>query len=104
MKMDIEGSEYKVLVDLLEHGLLCTDRIQSMFIEFHHIFLKETKLKETPSRDLLEQITAHVCRVCHVTEILELDDETYLHDSVHKFHYSLNHLYLLVVIFLMNIC
>ena len=34
-KMDIEGSEYNVLVDMLEYGLLCEEYIKAMFVEFH---------------------------------------------------------------------
>ena len=35
------------------------------------------RLQESPSSDLLAQISA---QACHVTEIVQLDDETYLHD------------------------
>ena len=76
-KMDIEGSEYNVLVDMLEYGLLCQEYIKTMFIEFHDKTFFKTRLEESPSSDLLAQIHA---QACHVTEMVELDDETYLHD------------------------
>ena len=78
-KMDLEGSEYKVLVDLLEHGLLCQNYIHTIFIEFHDKFIHNLGIKDCPSLDLLKQINAQACQV---TRIIELDDETYLHDDI----------------------
>ena len=77
-KMDIEGSEYNVLVDMLEYGLLCEGYIKTMFVEFHDPQLGKMRLQESPSSDLLAQISA---QACHVTETVQLDDETYLHDQ-----------------------
>ena len=76
--MDIEGSEYNVLVDMLEYGLLCKEYIKTMFVEFHDPQIGKMRLQESPSGDLLAQISA---QACHVTEIVQLDDETYLHDK-----------------------
>ena len=88
MKMDIEGSEYVVLPDLIFSGALCT--IDFLFGEFHPWFapmnFSGQKIKLETRRDaahlgqLLSEIigTSRNCK----TRFKYLDDESYLHDGI----------------------
>ena len=80
-KMDLEGAEYKVLVDLLENGLLCQNYIKSVFVEFHPYLPPDLKITRLPAVEMVEQINA---QMCHVTHVFEFDDETYLLDNDEK--------------------
>ena len=64
--MDLEGLEYVVLVDLLEHGLLCQNHFQTIFVEFHDSFIQNLGVEDSPSLDLLKQINAQDCNVTNI--------------------------------------
>ena len=88
MKMDIEGSEYVVLPDLIFSGALCT--IDFLFGEFHPWFAPmnfsgqkielETRRDAANLGQLLIKIigTSRKCK----TRFKYLDDESYLHDGI----------------------
>ena len=88
LKMDIEGSEYVVLPDLIFSGTLCD--IDFIFGEFHPSFAPlnfggqkislETEEEATHYRDLLTEILS-VPTNCK-TRFQHIDDESYLHDGV----------------------
>lgn len=73
MKLDIEGTEWKVVPHLIKHGMLCEDKIHSAMIEWHgwapHT-IDETEIH----RQLNSQ-------KCNPTKLINLDDETYLTDG-----------------------
>ena len=79
VKMDIEGSEFDVLTELMFHDQLCQDTIKFMLIEFHQDILVTLKwhYMYRTYKDLLKAIFS---QKCNVTKIMDLDDETYLHD------------------------
>jgi FkbM family methyltransferase len=77
LKMDIEGSEYNVLPHLLEMGLFCSQKISYMYLEFHKwATVNGQKLNMNTFRQSLSSQT------CSPTIIVDIDDETYLHDGV----------------------
>ena len=78
VKMDLEGYEYNVLVDMLEQKVLCQNVIKAMFVEYHQPFPPGFRIAKMPAADLLEQIHA---QACNVTTLLNIDDETYLLDN-----------------------
>jgi len=75
VKMDIEGSEYHVLPHLIRQGLLCSDKIACIALEFH----KWAKHEHTLTLPLFHKELAK--QDCTPTQILNIDDETYLHDG-----------------------
>lgn len=74
MKMDIEGSEYGVLAQMAKAGLLCADRVEAITIEFH-------KGGGYNLRDLISTVKVLDPECKQYTSILDLDDESYLHDG-----------------------
>ena len=74
VKMDIEGSEYDVLPHLLRQGLLCSDKITYMSLEVHRWAKGKHKLRLSTFRKELAK------QDCVPTHILDIDDESYLHD------------------------
>lgn len=92
MKMDIEGSEYIVLPDLVLSGALCG--IDLVFGEFHghndadyiplnftgHRISIDTTDQAEVARMILKGVIP-MSRNCK-TRLVELDDESYLHDGV----------------------
>jgi len=88
MKMDIEGSEYVVLPDLILSGALCA--IDFLFGEFHPWFVPlnftghRIKLERRHDAEFLQKVLINAIptsRNCK-TRYKYLDDETYLHDGV----------------------
>ena len=71
VKMDIEGEEFAVLTDLASEGLLCKNHIHTILVEYHRN--PRSWMKDTLKR----MISRHNCAA---TDIIEFDDETYLHD------------------------
>ena len=92
MKLDIEGSEYSVLPDLMFSGLLCQN-IDFLFMEVHDWPVDheadplsgrgELHLQRGQSAQFLREGIAmlHSVKDC-ATRIAELDDEAYLHDGM----------------------
>ena len=79
-KMDIEGSEYIVLPHLYNNGILCEEYLKIIAIEMHPQFRTvPDDLKLPQLRELLER------QNCEPTQIVKVDDETYLHDVDSKF-------------------
>ena len=80
MKMDIEGSEFEVLTDLMFKRLLCKNVIKIIMIEFHGKIFNRLpwKMFYNGTAGLLKKIASQT--VCNRTTILNVDDESYLHD------------------------
>ena len=88
MKMDIEGSEYVVLPDLILSGALCG--VDFLFGEFHPWFVPlnftghRIKLERRQDASHLQNVLIDVVpssRNCK-TRFKYLDDESYLHDGI----------------------
>ena len=76
VKMDIEGSEYKVIPHLLRRNMLCADKISFMYMEFHNWAANGQLLNRNIVR---EQMAS---QNCVSTLFIHVDDETYLHDGM----------------------
>ena len=81
VKLDIEGSEFEVLTDLLLKGMLCQEQIKTMYVEFHDSILKKNSytLKYKSSGDLMKKIQSQ--QTCNCTKILVIDDESFSFDT-----------------------
>jgi len=81
MKLDIEGSEFKVVPHLAAEGALCQATVEEAFIEIHPR-PKESISKETGwvevKRALAKARTS--AGPCATTRLNDLDDETYAQD------------------------
>ena len=94
MKIDVEGSELTVLPHMMQTGVLCAERSQSVqpfplgvnasFIEFHP-FSFPANSKEQKAMFMLKATLHKMVGLdpdnCIPTNIITLDDETYLHDG-----------------------
>ena len=81
MKMDIEGSEYDVIPDMLKKKMLCQDTIGHITIEWHHrksYFTTEQKEKFRQIEAIAEN---HTCEASKPTVPERFDDESYLYDK-----------------------
>jgi len=80
MKMDIEGSEFTVLKDLLSKRLLCKGTLDLVTIEWHDEILAEfvPKDAQTVKAAVLQQTPT---LTCDPTVFVNIDDESYLHDG-----------------------
>lgn len=76
VKMDIEGSEYKVIPHLLRRNMLCADKISFMYMEFHNWAANGQLLNKNIVR---EQMAS---QNCVSTLLIHVDDETYLRDGM----------------------
>lgn len=83
-KMDIEGSEYDVLPDLLMHGGLCYFDV--IMIEWHHRFVPSAP--DELNDKLLSYLASKVdnCKF----KIVDVDDETYGNDNGTPFPLAVN--------------
>ena len=78
VKMDIEGEEFVVLKDMASEGLLCQKRIHTILVEFHPTpFGGNITTFRNAGKTIKQMISRQRCKA---TEIVEFDDETYLHD------------------------
>lgn len=73
IKMDIEGSEYKVMPDLLSRNMLCHNTIGNMTIEWHW--------KQAVRSKMQQEMAAHNCLFSRQTVVVPFDDESYLNDG-----------------------
>ena len=79
VKMDIEGAEMLALPKMLRDGTLCRNRLDSLVLEFH----PDLAGSINPEFDLgtfkkkLERQQG-----CKPTLLVDLDDETFLHDGM----------------------
>jgi len=103
MKMDIEGAEYATLASMLRRNSLCSAHVERAFIEVHAWGeIKDWSqggygigaISVHPrSFDAVQQRMEELARsgTCHgpVTDVSELDDETYSHDVDDTFGGSL---------------
>jgi len=94
MKLDIEGSEVTLLPHMMQTGVLCAERSQSVqpfplgvnisFIEFHPMSFP-AKSKEAHALYMLQNDLNEIVGLdtdnCKPTNITALDDETFLHDG-----------------------
>ena len=83
MKMDIEGSEYDVMPDLLKKGMLCQNTIGKITIEWHS---PSAAYEWTPEQLVrfheIEHLSSnHACATSTPTTIQAFDDESYLGDG-----------------------
>ena len=80
VKLDIEGSEYEVLTDMLLKGMLCQSKIKTMYIEFHENILRKSPWFSLykSSNELIEKVKTQ--NKCNATNILVIDDESFNFD------------------------
>ena len=83
MKMDIEGSEYDVMPDLLKKGMLCQNTIDTLTIEWHspspaYHWTAEQLVRFHEIENLSNN---HLCESSTPTAVQEIDDESYLADG-----------------------
>ncbi|KAH3691128.1 hypothetical protein DPMN_194088 [Dreissena polymorpha] len=78
MKIDIEGSEFIVLPHLLQTLTLCKDIITSFVIEMH-----EWAKKSMGSTLTFDELRTMIQKQgCVPSEIVNVDDESFLHDVI----------------------
>ena len=79
IKMDIEGSEFDVLREMIKSGLMCANRTMFISIEFHCRLFKDKHncFGVHDIYNVMKILYPH----CVPTYILELDDESYLDDG-----------------------
>ena len=86
-KMDIEGYEYLVLPNIINHGALCL--FDLMFIEWHDHMLKMPQFDQLPfpnSKNMTAMMNYMVSNTPRCPfQISELDDETYFAIDVDEF-------------------
>jgi len=85
MKMDIEGSEYQVLPDLLATGVLC-HTINGLFGEWHtdaRPTLSALRIYRNWDTLLAQMMVSTISRNdCKFDEFIDFDDESYLMDGI----------------------
>jgi len=88
IKMDIEGSEYEVLEQMLEKQLLCKTRIDTLTIEWHlDKLMNKFKVKFDPEtiqkyRDIEQRLgEGDSCSEGEPTKVIALDDESFIADG-----------------------
>ena len=88
IKMDVEGSEYEVLEQMLEKQLLCKTRIDTLTIEWHlDKLMNEYKVKFDPKtiqkrRDIEQRLgKGDSCSEGEPTKVITLDDESFIEDG-----------------------
>lgn len=80
MKMDIEGSEFKVLQHMMDAGVLCKSFLDTVIIEWHYDYIPENE--KLAAKFLMHRINdASRCPGDTITNFLNMDDETYLLDG-----------------------
>ena len=79
VKVDIEGAEYEVLVNLLSAGFLCQEHIKFVAIEWHTPRFQDGDLNNVyrNKTKLLKWINSQKCQPSNIEEI---NDESYLND------------------------
>mmetsp|Transcript_37571 Transcript_37571/g.59436 ORF Transcript_37571/g.59436 Transcript_37571/m.59436 type:complete len:289 (-) Transcript_37571:118-984(-) len=87
MKMDIEGAEYECVPHMINHHTLCANTIKAAFAEAH----AWGNTRNWPGQRNFASIKWHVdtqqgCPA-GVTQFIDLDDESYLHDVDDNFGY-----------------
>jgi len=80
MKLDIEGAEYETLANAIPKDILCKDTIPKLYIESHRFGSIATWKGARNFKAVAQRIKNHNCKNSSPTELLALDDETYLHD------------------------
>lgn len=91
MKLDIEGSEWTVLTDLMESGALCA--VDSVFVEYHDADFDRIGAEAAPLRRAALRTMRDTVRSLHTTvsaalgadsscptRVVKLDDETFVRD------------------------
>ena len=88
IKMDVEGSEYEVLEQMLEKQLLCKTRIDTLTIEWHlDKLMDEYKVKFDPKtiqkgHDIEQRLgKGDSCSEGEPTKVITLDDESFIEDG-----------------------
>ena len=88
IKMDIEGSEYEVLQQMLEKQLLCKTRIDTLTIEWHlDKLINKYQVKFDPEtiqkyRDIEQRLgEGDSCSEGEPTKVIALDDESFIADG-----------------------
>ena len=79
IKVDIEGAEYEVLVNLLSAGMLCQDRIKFVAIEWHTPRFQDGDLNNV-YRDKTKLMKWINSQECQPSKVEEINDESYLND------------------------
>ena len=79
VKVDIEGAEYEVLVNLLSAGMLCQDRIKFVAIEWHTPRFQDGDMNNV-YRDKTKLMKWINSQECQPSKVEEINDESYLND------------------------
>lgn len=80
MKIDIEGSEYEALARAIPEHIMCKSVIPQVYMEAHWWGNTETWQDQYGMEAISNRILQHDCPQSSPAEMLEVDDETYLHD------------------------
>jgi FkbM family methyltransferase len=75
MKIDIEGSEYKVIPNMIAHGAFCN--VDAAWIEWHPNFLKYGDEKKNKVKSMVESVSKYGKGNCRGNNFEDLDDESY---------------------------
>ena len=79
--MDIEGEEFGVLKDMASEGQLCQDRINTITVEYHPVALAGNRTKFLEAVKEMKQMISQISQQsCKATNVVQFDDETYMHD------------------------
>lgn len=83
VKMDIEGSEYDVIPDLLKKGMLCQNTLGHLTIEWHSRSpaFNWTQAELRRFARIEDLATHHSCPASEQTVVEPFDDESYLQDG-----------------------
>lgn len=82
MKLDIEGSEFSVLSHMLAEGVLCTDMVAEINVEWHTRLVDQAKVSAYDDFRLYLPFLKWKTQTCKTTAVVDFDDETYLHDGM----------------------
>ena len=88
--MDAEGAEWSILPDLVEHGLLCKNRVGKVYIELHtpargfqidEAYRSLCSDCETSLAGIRSLVEKQNCGTAGFTTFVEMDDESFADDA-----------------------
>jgi FkbM family methyltransferase len=82
MKMDIESAEFQVLPKFVTKQLLCKNVLDRITIEWHEQVLKTEESKKQATELKSQVMSQNTCKEGPSTEVLDIDDESYLEDGM----------------------
>lgn len=85
MKLDIEGAEYETLAHAIPLGIMCQDVVEEAYMETHPWGGVQNWKDSRGFEAVQRHILAQPCPGSNQTAMLQVDDETYLHDVDNNF-------------------